>query len=209
MTSISCPLERTWHGYFNNKDAGSIKAIQDALNCCGLKTVREQAWPFANKNTPADTCSTTFNRKTPCFGPWSQKHQLSASMFTTLAIVMLMSKVIIFAVYRRRARNQPLAATQRRIGSATRNGSSAENSGSQVAGLRVRPDERTKYTDNDYDDVESVVDEASRLLENNENGTQYEAPRLLEEASGSILPSGDDSIWRNEHSRTHPSRQES
>lgn len=115
--------------------------------------------------------------------------------------------MIIFAIYRRRTRNQPLAATQRRIGSATNNGSSAENSGSQIAGLRIRPDERTKYTDNDYDDVESVVDETSRLLENNENNTQYEASRLLEEGGESILASGDDSIWRNEHSRTHPSGQ--
>lgn len=116
--------------------------------------------------------------------------------------------MIIFTIYRRRARNQPLAATQRRIGPATRNGNSTENSESQIAGLRIRPDERTKYTDNDYEDVESV-DETSRLLENNENSNQYEASRLLEEGDGSILPSGDDSIWQNEHSRTHPSGQRS
>lgn len=93
MTSISCPLERTWHGYFNNKDEKSIRAIQDALSCCGLKTLREQAWPFASDKVPAGTCAKTFKRETPCFGPWSQKHQLSAWMFTTLAIVTLMSKV--------------------------------------------------------------------------------------------------------------------
>lgn len=71
----------------------------------------------------------------------------------------------------------------------------------------MRPDERINYTDNDYDDVESVVDETSRLLENNGSTAQYEESRLLEEGGGPVLPSGDDSIWRNEHSRSNPSGQ--
>lgn len=109
--------------------------------------------------------------------------------------------MVVFAVYRRRARTQP-PANQRLIGPGTNN--NTESSGSQIAGLRLRPDERTKYTDNDYGEVESVVDENSRLLEDNGNGAQYEASRLLEEGDRSALPSGDDSIWRNEHSRSNP-----
>lgn len=93
INTISCPLERIWHGYYNNKDVKSIKTIQDALNCCGLKTLKEQAWPFSGEKTPANTCATMFNRHTPCFDPWSKKHQLSAGMFTAVAIVTLMSKV--------------------------------------------------------------------------------------------------------------------
>lgn len=93
INTISCPLEGAWHGYYNNKDIDSIKTIQDALNCCGLKTLKEQAWPFASDKTPANSCATMFKRDTPCFGPWSKKHQLSAGMFTAVAIVTLMSKV--------------------------------------------------------------------------------------------------------------------
>lgn len=226
-TSISCPLERTWHGYYRNKDATSIKAIQDALSCCGLGTVKQESWPFADgKDILPTTCATTFGRDTPCFGPWSKKHQLSAGMFMSLAIVTLMSKVfdcppperilvppltsqvIIFIVYRRRARNQP-PATQRLIGPGTTNNSDngAESGRSRIAGLRLRPDERTKYPVNDSDDIESVFDETSRLLEDNEDRNHQETSRLLGEGDRPVLPSGDDSIWRNEHSRTNPSRQ--
>lgn len=116
------------------------------------------------------------------------------------SVSLLTTQVIIFTVYRRRARTQP-PANQRLIGPVINN---AENSGSQVAGLRLRPDERIKYTDNDYGEVESVIDENSRLLEDNESATQAEASRLLGEGNPSALPSGDDSIWRNEHSRSNP-----
>lgn len=115
-------------------------------------------------------------------------------------VSLLTAQVIIFAVYRRRARAQP-PANQRLIGPGTDN---AENSGSQIAGLRLRPDERIKYTDNDYGEVESVVDENSRLLEDSESATHIEASRLLGQGTQSALPSGDDSIWRNEHSRSNP-----
>lgn len=112
--------------------------------------------------------------------------------------------MVVFVVYRRRARTQP-PANQRLIGPGTSN---AESSGSQVAGLRLRPDERTKFTDNDYGEVENVVDENSRLLEDSESDAQYETSRLLEESDRSALPGGDDSIWQNEHSRSNPVRQE-
>lgn len=68
----------------------------------------------------------------------------------------------------------------------------------------MRPDERIKYTDNDYGEVESVVDENSRLLEDSESASQAEASRFLGEGNQSALPSGDDSIWQNEHSRSNP-----
>lgn len=100
MSSISCPLEKTWHGYFNRKDENTIRTIQNALNCCGLKTTKEQPWPFPHydpghpkKDIPATLCSDTFKRTTACFGPWSQKHQLSASMFMIVGVVTLLSKV--------------------------------------------------------------------------------------------------------------------
>lgn len=113
---------------------------------------------------------------------------------------------MIFAIYRRRARKAP--STQRLIGPGTNNGArnGAESSASRIAGLRLRPDERTRFPQNEDDDVESVANETSRLLEDTEEGNQYDTSRLLEERDSSVLPSGDDVVWQGEHSRTRPSR---
>lgn len=114
---------------------------------------------------------------------------------------------MIFAIYRRRVRKAP--STQRLIGPGTNNGAKngGESSASRIAGLRLRPDERTRPLQNeDSDDAESVANETSRLLEDTEEGNQYDTSRLLEEGGSSILPSGDDVVWQGEHSRTRPSR---
>lgn len=117
-------------------------------------------------------------------------------------------KMVIFGIYRRRATRQTLG-TQRLLNAAPENGSRTNGAGAgAIAGLRLRPDERTRFPGNreDDDDVESVVDENSRLLKDSDKTPDYETSALLAEGAGPVLPAVDSEVWRNEHSRTHPSR---
>ena len=43
---LACPLEQEWKGMFKRHDAEGIRAIQDALNCCGFKSVVDMPYPF-------------------------------------------------------------------------------------------------------------------------------------------------------------------
>jgi hypothetical protein len=97
-SAIACPLERTWRAWFRAKDATHIKAVQDALRCCGFNTYLDSAWPFPDKNTRPNQCSLQSKTHTSCYEPWSQKHQLSASVFMAVAAVTLLSKVRLLSV---------------------------------------------------------------------------------------------------------------
>jgi hypothetical protein len=43
---LACPLEADWKRMFGQHDSDHIKNIQDALNCCGFKTVKDMPYPF-------------------------------------------------------------------------------------------------------------------------------------------------------------------
>ncbi|KAK2021302.1 tetraspanin [Colletotrichum zoysiae] len=64
--NLRCALSTNWQRMFAAKDASSIRRIQDTLDCCGLNSVKDRAWPF----TGAVQCPQRFARDTPCFGPW-------------------------------------------------------------------------------------------------------------------------------------------
>ncbi|OJJ96006.1 hypothetical protein ASPACDRAFT_63999 [Aspergillus aculeatus ATCC 16872] len=46
----SCTLDQTWQEYFHARDAATIRTIQDRLQCCGLRSVRDRAWPFKDRD---------------------------------------------------------------------------------------------------------------------------------------------------------------
>ena len=41
---------------FVNKDGEGIRAIQDALGCCGFASTRDMAWPFPGPGRDAGAC---------------------------------------------------------------------------------------------------------------------------------------------------------
>lgn len=47
---------------FHKKDGEGIKAIQDALGCCGFASTRDMAWPFPGRGRGADACEVRFDR---------------------------------------------------------------------------------------------------------------------------------------------------
>ncbi|KAK1996508.1 tetraspanin [Colletotrichum falcatum] len=63
---LNCALSTHWQRMFAAKDAFSIRRIQDNLDCCGLNSVKDRAWPF----TGPIQCAHRFGRDTPCIGPW-------------------------------------------------------------------------------------------------------------------------------------------
>ncbi|KAJ4003299.1 hypothetical protein NW752_012245 [Fusarium irregulare] len=72
----SCMLDKQWMGMFRAHDAGSIRKIQDAFDCCGLNSVRDRAYPFPG--TAPSNCAETYRRRTACREPWQGALQTMA-----------------------------------------------------------------------------------------------------------------------------------
>jgi hypothetical protein len=68
-STFTCALETRWHQLFQKKNEGAVRVIQDAFDCCGLRTLVHEPWPFPP--TPLRTCSERYNRGLACEGPWS------------------------------------------------------------------------------------------------------------------------------------------
>ena len=90
-SSLLCGLDERWTQLFKNKDATSIRAIQDTLSCCGFRTPVDRAWPFGLQHP--STCRETFNRSGSCLGPWRQAEQIYAGFLLLVSIVVLVLTV--------------------------------------------------------------------------------------------------------------------
>ncbi|OKO91123.1 hypothetical protein PENSUB_13112 [Penicillium subrubescens] len=47
---LSCNLDQQWQGFFQSKNSHAIRSIQDELQCCGLKSLHDRAWPFKDQS---------------------------------------------------------------------------------------------------------------------------------------------------------------
>lgn len=72
-----CELATRWQHLFRAKDALAIKTIQDALECCGFRSVRDMAWPFPPTEVQ---CAARFDRHMACRGAWTGALQTSAGV---------------------------------------------------------------------------------------------------------------------------------
>ncbi|KAF4343687.1 hypothetical protein FBEOM_2360 [Fusarium beomiforme] len=66
---MGCMLDKKWMSMFRAHDAGSIRRIQDAFDCCGLNSIRDRAYPFPG--TAPSNCAETYGRSSACREPWS------------------------------------------------------------------------------------------------------------------------------------------
>jgi hypothetical protein len=89
--TLDCLLENQWERRFRAHDAGSIRQVQDSLDCCGFNSVKDRAFPFAH-NGPS-TCAETFGRSLPCRGPWRAAMQGTSGAEFTVAIVVGLMQV--------------------------------------------------------------------------------------------------------------------
>lgn len=84
-----CELAARWQHLFRAKDARAVRAIQDALQCCGFRSVGDMAWPFPPADVPR--CAARFDRALACRGPWADalRRSAGASLGVVLAVGML------------------------------------------------------------------------------------------------------------------------
>ncbi|KAF7562409.1 hypothetical protein G7046_g1715 [Stylonectria norvegica] len=92
---LDCTLDNEWMGMFRAHDANGIRRIQDTLDCCGLNSVKDRAYPFP-KGAPS-TCAETYGRTTACKGPWRGAMQTTMGVdFAVMLAVGLMQIVGLF-----------------------------------------------------------------------------------------------------------------
>lgn len=63
---------------FRAHNAGAIRRVQDALECCGLNSIKDRAYPFG-KIGPS-SCAETYGRSRSCRGPWMAAMQTNAGV---------------------------------------------------------------------------------------------------------------------------------
>ena len=90
---LTCLLDRKWSQLYSNKNAGAIRRIQDAYQCCGFNTAWTKAWPFPDKNHGSDACIKAYNRQKSCLGDWRQDEQIYAGLLLLVALTTFALKV--------------------------------------------------------------------------------------------------------------------
>ncbi|KAK3387319.1 hypothetical protein B0H63DRAFT_469781 [Podospora didyma] len=83
-----CVLESKWKHLWQSHDGDHIRRIQDALDCCGFRTVKDMAWPFPVGSHPDDavSCVARFGRTAACKAPWEEALQRATGV--DLAVVL-------------------------------------------------------------------------------------------------------------------------
>lgn len=91
--SLRCGLAEKWLSLYNSKNGMAIGKIQDALDCCGLNSVKDKAFPF-QRDGHASTCAIDFGRSQTCFGGWRKAEQTTAGLLFLVAVITFLIKVL-------------------------------------------------------------------------------------------------------------------
>jgi uncharacterized integral membrane protein len=90
--SLACSLENAWNRMWKGHDAAGIRAVEEALHCCGFRSLKDRPWPFPHGDKgDLDMCRLRMGYTVPCEGPWRAQLQRSAfGDFVIVAIVCFM-----------------------------------------------------------------------------------------------------------------------
>jgi hypothetical protein len=91
--SLNCALRESWEEMFRNKDADSIRRIQDSFSCCGLASPRDMAWPFPGREHGADSCMVRYERTNACIDSWRDQERRVAVMLLIVPVAVFIWKV--------------------------------------------------------------------------------------------------------------------
>ncbi|KAI4716577.1 hypothetical protein E4T48_07240 [Aureobasidium sp. EXF-10727] len=83
---LGCALREKWQSMFHEKNAGKIKRIQEAFDCCGFRSVRDMPYPFPGHEITVDTCTQRFDRQIGCEGAWRDKERTVAGLMIGVAV---------------------------------------------------------------------------------------------------------------------------
>ncbi|KAF3766159.1 hypothetical protein M406DRAFT_356222 [Cryphonectria parasitica EP155] len=98
--SSDCELSTRWQHLFRAKDADSVRAIQEAFQCCGFRSVHDMAWPFP---PAAIECAARFDRALACRGPWADALRKSAGVNFGVVVAVGLLQVLSIVLARRYA----------------------------------------------------------------------------------------------------------
>lgn len=102
---LGCALRETWQTMFSKKQGGKMKRIQEALDCCGFRNVRDMPFPIPGHGITVDTCWQRYDRQVGCEGAWRDKERTVAGLMVGVAVgvfLWLVRKLLLdspFSVY--------------------------------------------------------------------------------------------------------------
>ncbi|KAI0837267.1 hypothetical protein F5Y06DRAFT_271209 [Hypoxylon sp. FL0890] len=93
---LECSLEGTWMRMWKAHDGRAIERIQDAFNCCGLRSTKDRDWPRLQ-------CSSLYPaRHNSCLVPWRTSMQRTAGLEFAVAVAVGILQLIHLALFRLR-----------------------------------------------------------------------------------------------------------
>ncbi|KAI1431550.1 hypothetical protein GGR50DRAFT_697903 [Xylaria sp. CBS 124048] len=78
---LDCRLEGNWQQFWHVHDGRSIERIQNAFECCGLRSVVDRAWPPQH-------CVDIYNRHSSCITPWRESMMRTSGLQFTVAVLV-------------------------------------------------------------------------------------------------------------------------
>lgn len=72
---------------FQRKDESGIRAIQTGLQCCGLNSRRDRAWPFPSHDVDARACERTLGYTSRCADRWQRQEAVAASLIVLASLL--------------------------------------------------------------------------------------------------------------------------
>ena len=88
----TCSLETRWRALFQAHNVNAIRGIQDALNCCGLRTTLDQPWPWPD-NHGARYCRENYRRERSCEVGWRAREVQVLTIWIVVGVGGLVIKV--------------------------------------------------------------------------------------------------------------------
>jgi len=90
---LDCGLQERWRNLWRQHDADAIRSIQEAFQCCGLRSSIDMPWPFPNKNTDVHECARRLGTNKGCFDDWKRDEGLVAGLMLAVACLVFVWKV--------------------------------------------------------------------------------------------------------------------
>ncbi|KAI5862287.1 hypothetical protein GGS23DRAFT_573580 [Durotheca rogersii] len=99
--TLGCGLEGNWQRMWSANDGQDIERIQNAFNCCGLRSPVDRAWPKRGEIP----CTKLYNRANSCLAPWQESAQRAAGFELTIALVLGLFQLVHLVLFRLRRAN--------------------------------------------------------------------------------------------------------
>ncbi|KAI0392465.1 hypothetical protein F5Y17DRAFT_357001 [Xylariaceae sp. FL0594] len=92
---LDCGLEGNWQHLWHAHDTRTIERIQNAFDCCGLRSGVDRSWP-------RDQCREIYGRTTSCLQPWRASMQRTSGLEFAIAVIVGLVQLAHLVYLRRR-----------------------------------------------------------------------------------------------------------